>query len=141
MKLNLRIKTFLLLLYSFSSPFFFVTFQATITLLMLLIGLALGQTQVQQVPTGQFGCGILKIVGPKMQFFAQESTCSKEIFSKQCLIFDELAMPVFTKCNDFLWVWSCFLGPTIFKIPQPNWHYYVYSMTDVLKAEKYQESS
>ena len=20
---------------------------------------------------------------------------------------------------------SCFLGPTIFKIPQPNWHYYV----------------
>ena len=69
MKLKQTIKIFLLLLYSFSSPFFFVTFQATITLLMLLIGLALGQTQVQQVPTGQFGCGILKIVNPKMQEF------------------------------------------------------------------------
>ena len=23
---------------------------------------------------------------------------------------------------------SCFLGPTIFKIPQPNWHYYVHTM-------------
>jgi hypothetical protein len=31
----------------------------------------------------QFGCGILKMVGPKMQVFAQESTCSKEIFLKQ----------------------------------------------------------
>ena len=31
----------------------------------------------------QFGCGILKMVGPKMQDFAQESTCSKEIILKQ----------------------------------------------------------
>ena len=31
----------------------------------------------------QFGCGILKMVGPKMQDFAQESTCSKEIVLKQ----------------------------------------------------------
>ena len=50
-KLKQRIRKFLLPIYFFGSPFFFVTFQATITLLMLLIGLALGQTQVQQVPT------------------------------------------------------------------------------------------
>ena len=31
----------------------------------------------------QFGCGTLKMVGPKMQDFAQESTCSKEIILKQ----------------------------------------------------------
>ena len=31
----------------------------------------------------QFGCGTLKMVGPKMQDFAQESTCSKEIVLKQ----------------------------------------------------------
>jgi len=80
MKLNLRIKTFLLLLYSFSSPFFFVTFQATITLLMLLIGLALGQTQVQQVPTGQLGCGILKMVVPKMQDFCPRINMLKGFF-------------------------------------------------------------
>jgi hypothetical protein len=50
-KLKQRIRKFFLFSYFFGSPFFFVTFQATITLLMLLIGLALGQTQVQQVPT------------------------------------------------------------------------------------------
>ena len=49
-------------------------------------------------------------------------------FLKSCPIFDELALPVFSKYNGFLWLYwflakkSCFLGPTIFRIPQPNWY-------------------
>ena len=51
-------------------------------------------------------------------------------FLKSCPIFDEVVLPVFSKYNGLLWVYwllifgqkSCFLGPTIFKIPQPNWY-------------------
>ena len=40
-------------------------------------------------PAGQFGCGILNVVALKCKIFAQESTCSKEFFSKQS--YDELS--------------------------------------------------
>ena len=29
---------------------------------------------------------------------------------------------------------SCILGPTIFKIPQPNWYYYLYHSSNIVKA-------
>ena len=47
-------------------------------------------------------------------------------FLKSCPIFDELALPVFLKIQWFplsILIFgqkSCFLGPTIFRIPQPN---------------------
>ena len=55
-------------------------------------------------------------------------------FLKLGPIFDELALPVFSKYNGFLWVYwflaknLAFLGPTIFKIPQPNWYYWTSSV-------------
>ena len=52
-------------------------------------------------------------------------------FLKSCPIFDELALPIFSKYNGFLWAYilivgqkSCFLGPTIYEIPQPNLQLY-----------------
>ena len=66
-------------------------------------------------------------------FFVKKKNFFEPIhFLKSCPIFDELALPVFTKYNGFntmvsfeyadFWPKSCFYGPTIFEIPQPNWH-------------------
>ena len=50
-------------------------------------------------------------------------------FLKSCPIFDKLALPVFSKyvqrfplSMSIFGQKACILRPTIFKIPQPNWH-------------------
>ena len=66
----------------------------------------------------QFGCGILKMVGPKMKDFCPRMNMLKGFFLnsptmnygssksadivQSCPIFDELALLVFSKYNSFL---------------------------------------
>ena len=64
-------------------------------------------------------------------------------FLKLCPIFDELLADGFTKFADFIWVQyifgqkSCYLGPTIFEIPQPNWHLVQVSKTKKCKFDQF----
>ena len=91
----------------------------------------------------KFGCGILRMVGPKNlvdpnggSIKVHETQKFNEKWSPKPVFFntffsignDKRTFIVFTKYNDFLW--SCWflandfssLGPTNFEIPQLSWH-------------------
>ena len=67
----------------------------------------------------------------KIDIFFLTSIFEPLYFLKSCPICDKLALPVLSKYKQWfplsLLIFgqkSCFLGPTMFKIPQPNWHFY-----------------
>ena len=55
-----------------------------------------------------------------MNFFFEKILLIFDFESMILALFEKLVLPVFSKYNGFLEQKACILGPTIFKIPQPN---------------------